>query len=920
MQINKKNLKKLELINILMNYHSLSVSQIIKELETNEKTGLSQYEAENRIKKYGLNELDKGKKISILKIFLSQFTNIMVIILIIGAAISLFIGENIDAIVIFIILILNAILGFIQEYKAENAMKALLNLTNPHARVIRDSKELDILSKELVPGDIIILNTGDKVPANVRLINSFEFEVNQAHLTGESQSVSKHTNELPQNMNMLDWNNIAFMGSIVTNGKAIGVVIQTGMETEIGKIAKNLSHMKIEKTPLQYEIDKLAKILAIVILSAVSVLFILGLLLQKDFFEMLMTCVSLAVAAVPEGLPAIITVTLALGMQRMAKKNALIRKLPAVQTLGNVTVICSDKTGTLTKNEMTSKKIFDGLKEYNITGIGYDEKGEILLNNKKISTKNLSKLFEISCLCNNAYVNFEKNSIIGDPTEASLIVMAKKAGFDYIKLKEEYEEVAEISFDSKRKKMSVIVKNSGKYYMMTKGAPDIILDNCSHILLNGKIIKMTPARKKEIIKKNEEFANQALRVLGFGFKQISEKKKYDFSDENDLIFTGIVGIIDPAREEVKDAIKKSKEAGIKVKILTGDHIITAKAIAKEIGLIDDDSLCISSDELEGLSKEEFSKIVKKAIVFARISPENKLKVVNELKAQGEIVAVTGDGVNDAPALKSSHIGIAMGITGTDVTKESSQMILLDDNFSTIVNAIEEGRAIFDNIKKFLKFLLASNADTIIVVTTMILLGLPLPFIPIHILWMNLVTDGLPAIALSIEKPDSGVMKRNPRNPNYSLINELGLFIIAGGIMGAVCSISLFIIGLNIEGYFVSFDDFALLKARTMAISTAIFFELFFVFNCRDDEKSFFKKSFKENFLSNKYLTLAVAGSIILQLCFIYLPIFNSLFKTAPLNIYELGIVLLFSTMGLFIIPKFFHKDISKIFGNKKHLK
>jgi Ca2+-transporting ATPase len=449
--------------------------------------------------------------------------------------------------------------------------------------------------------------------------------------------------------------------------------------------------------------------------------------------------------------------------------------------------------------------------------------------------------------------------------------------------------------------------------MMTKGAPDVMLNNCSQILINGRVIKLTPARKKEILSKNDEFASQALRVLGFGFKQISEKKKYDFSDENDLIFTGLVGMIDPAREEVKDAIKKAKEAGIKVKVLTGDHIITAKAIAKEIMLIDDDSLCISSDELEGLNEEEFSKIVKKAIVFARISPENKLKIVNELKAQGEIIAVTGDGVNDAPALKASHIGIAMGITGTDVTKESSQMILLDDNFSTIVNAIEEGRAIFENIKKFLKFLLSSNADTIIEVTTMVLLGFPLPFIPVHILWMNLVTDGLPAIALSVEKPDESVMKKKPRDPKYSLMRELGLFILVAGIIDAISSIILFIYGLNFEGYFIDGNPFALTKARTMAISTAIIYELFFVFNCRDDDKGFFQRSFKENFLSNKYLTLAVIFSFILQLCFIYVPFFNNVFQTAPLTLFELFLVIIFSSIGLFIMPKWFHKDITEVF-------
>jgi P-type Ca2+ transporter type 2C len=899
-----------------MSYHDLNTSEVVKKLKTDEKIGLSNEEVNKRIEKYGYNELDQENKISIFKIFLSQFTNVMVYILIIGGIISLLINETTDAIVIFIILLLNATLGFIQEYKAENAMKALLNLTNPHARVIRNSKEVDILSKDLVPGDIVILNIGDKVPANIRLTKSYDLQVNQAHLTGESNSVLKFTKTIKINTNMLDWSNIVFMGSIITQGKGLGIVVQTGMNTEIGKIAKNITNIKSEKTPLQKEIDKLAKTLAKIVVIAVIILFFIGLILQRDFFEMLMTSVSLAVAAVPEGLPAIITVTLALGMQRMAKKNALIRKLPAVQTLGNVTVICSDKTGTLTKNEMTVKKIFDGLKEYEITGSGYEQKGEFILNKKKINPVNLKKLFEISCLCNNSYVNFEENKIIGDPTEASLLVMSKKAGINYLKIKEDFDEIAEVSFDSRRKRMSVIVKKDNKIFVMTKGAPDVMLKHCSHILINGRVIKLTNQRKKNILDKNDEFASKALRVLGFGFREIKEQNKYSIDVEEDLIFTGLAGMIDPAREEVKDAIKKARRAGIKIKVLTGDHIITAKAIANEIGLMDEHSIAISSDELDNLNDEDFSKIVAKATVFARISPENKLRIVNELKKKGEIVAVTGDGVNDAPALKAAHIGIAMGITGSDVTKEASQMILLDDNFSTIVNAIEEGRGIFDNIKKFLKFLLSANADTIIEITAMVLLGFPLPYLPVHILWMNLITDGLPALALSVEKPDKNVMKRKPRDPKKSLLNELGLFILIAGIIDALSSIVLFIFALNFEGYFVDFNLFALSKARTMSISSAIIYELFFVFNCRDDDKGIFSRTFKENFLDNKYLTVAVLASLILQLGFIYLPFLNNIFKTTPLNFIELGLVFLFATLGLLIRPKWFHKDFSTLFKKK----
>ncbi len=895
-------------------FHSLTVSQTLSKLNTSKK-GLTELEVKKRLKKFGPNELKNENKITPLKIFLYQFKNIMVLMLIVASLISFLINEFSDAIVIIIILIINSLLGFFQEYKAEKSMEALKSLVAPKAVVIRDNKEKVVWSRDLVPGDLVVLNVGDVVPANIRLINAVNLKVNQAHLTGESVPVLKKTASLPADTPLTDRFNICFTGSVVSYGKAIGVVTETGMNTEIGLIAQKVSSEGREITPLQKEINVLGKWLAIFAVFAVTIVFIVGLLIGDDLIEVLLISVSLAVSAVPEGLPAVITITLAIGMQRMAAKNAVVRKLSAVQTLGNVTTICSDKTGTLTKNEMTVKKIFDGFNEVIVTGSGYEPIGDFIINGHKVNplTKpQLNKLLVSGVLCNNSFFGKvdDDYAVIGDPTEGCLLTLAAKAGLWSDELKKSQKELLELSFTSNRKRMSVVYDVNGERIVYSKGAPEVMINLCDRIQKNGRVIKLSKKLRQVIINKNREMASSGLRVLTIAYKPFNSKKINESSVEKNLIFLGLVGMIDPARKEVKDAIALTKKAGIRVMIITGDNVLTAINVARDIGLFTDGSIAFSGNDIDGMSDEEFKEAVSTATIFARVSPEHKFKIVQELKSQGEIVAVTGDGVNDAPALKTAHIGIAMGIKGTDVSKEAAEMILSDDNFSTIVTAIKEGRGIFDNIKKFIKFLLSSNADTISEVLVTMIIGLPLPFLPIHILWMNLVTDGLPALALSVDSKNKGLMNRKPRNPNKSLIRELAIFILIAGFIDAISSIILFYVSLSYEGYFTSFSDIALSKARTMAISSAIFYELFFVFNCRDNDKSVWERSFKENFLSNKFLSAAVIVSFALQLSLIYFPPLQTVFKTTALSLPELGLVLFFASWGLFILPKWFHKDLT----------
>ncbi|VVB75864.1 Potassium-transporting ATPase ATP-binding subunit [Candidatus Tiddalikarchaeum anstoanum] len=900
---------------MVVSFHALSVDEVLLELNTS-KTGLSNLEVIKRLKKFGANEIKQAKKISVFEIFLSQFKNVMIYMLFFAIIISFMLGEITDTIVIGAIIILNAVLGFIQEYKAERSVEALLKLAAPKSIVIRDSNREEIWSKNLVPGDIVLLDTGDRVPANVRLIESYDLKVDQSHLTGESVSVLKHSRKEKDDLSLVDRNNMIFMGSLVTYGKGKGVVTATGMNTEVGEIAENVQTLTKDIPPLQNEIEKMSRWLAIVIGVIIALVFVFGVIFKQNIFVMFMTSISLAVSAVPEGLPAVITVTLALGMQRMARKNAIVRKLSAVQTLGNVTVICSDKTGTMTKNEMTVTHIFDGVNEYRVTGTGYNPKGEFFTGKDHVFASKISLLLKTGALCNNATLKDGKEgfSIFGDPTEGSLIVLAAKAGISEKSLSKEYEKKGEVPFSSERKMMSVIYedKSSKKQFVFSKGAPDILLNLCSKINNNDKIIALTDSMKKKVLEENIKFASSALRVLALAYKPLSQKAEVcNESLENDLIFLGLVGMIDPPRNEVKEAIKLCKTAGIRVMMLTGDHLITAKAIGEQIGLVSDTDIAVSATDIDSMDEHEFRDAVSNASIFARVSSENKLNIVKELKRQGEIVAVTGDGVNDASALKSAHIGVAMGIKGTDVTKEASDIILTDDNFSTIVNAVKEGRGIFENIKKFIKFLLAANFGSIVVVLFMILFGIPIPYLPLHILWLNLITDGLPAIALSVEPTDKNVMRNKPRDPNKTLIGEISPFIIVSGIVYSFVSIVMYILVLYLENYFVTGSALSLLRARTAAISQSVIYELFLVFNCRDDKVNFFFRGFYNNFVSNLWLTGAVVVSVLLQLGFVFLPFFQQFFNTAALTMQELGVIFVFSTLGLFLAPGWLHKDPSK---------
>ncbi len=886
----------------------MDIKEVFNILKTS-TSGLSEEEAKKRLLIYGPNELIKKRRFVWLKILFNQVKNVMVFMLLAGAIISFLIHEVIDAYTIIVILSLNILLGFIQEYKAEKALEALKSLASPQCVVIRDGIEMVIKSRDLVPGDIVVLNVGDVVPANIRLFQAINFKVDQSHLTGESIPVVKTIEPLPKDTPLVDRNNMAFVGSIVAFGKAMGVVTETGMNTEVGKIAKKISQTKKEATPLDKEINKIAKFLALSATIGVIIVFLIGIYYQHDFFKMLLTSVSLAVSSVPEGLPAVITITLAISVQKMASKNAIVKKLSAVETLGSVTVICSDKTGTITKNEMTVQKIYDGFNEYEVSGVGYGPKGKIFKGVEEANINDIKELLLAGVLCNNAIYGKKDNKyfIIGDPTEGSLLVLGAKAGIWKEDLK--YKQINEISFTSERKMMSVVVEFNGKNYVYSKGAPEVIIELCKYIKKGKKKIPLTKEIKEKIKEKCNEYATNGLRLLALAYKELKNEEI-----ETNLTFLGIVGMIDPPRPEVKNAVKIAKEAGIRILIITGDNELTATAIAKQIGLITKGSLVFTGKDIDEMPYENFQKAVASAVIFARVSPDQKYKIIKELKNQGEIIAVTGDGVNDAPALKTAHIGIAMGIKGTEVSKEAADIILADDNFSTIIHAIESGRGIYNNIKKFLKFLLSSNADTIIEVVTAIILGFPIPYLPVHILWMNLITDGTPAIALGVDSNSKNLMKRPPRDPKKTLMSEIAMFFLIAGLIDALTSIALFYITLSFEGYFITKSAYALAKARTMSISSAIIYELFFVFNCRDDDKSIWERSFKENFLSNKFLTISVIISFILQFMFIYFPPFQTIFRTASLNIVELGIVFLFALPGLFIFPKYFHKEI-KFFRN-----
>ncbi len=871
-----------------MQWHTTDVKEVMKNLETSE-SGLSHEEADLRLKEYGLNKISTKQRRTNLMIFFEQFKSFLVLLLIAAVAISIFLGMYLDATAIGMIVILNALLGFYQEYKAEKAIEELNKLIISKITVIRDGEHHEISTEKIVPGDIVFLEDGNRIPADIRLIEVSNLKTNESMLTGESLPIIKEIN-LIEDVPVSDRKNMAFMGTLVSYGRGKGIIVSTGMTTEMGKIA-GLVQQKEEETPLQKKLQEFGKNLGIFALFLAFIVFIIGILRAEKLFVMFLTAMSLAISAVPEGLPAVVTLTLAVGTQKMLKRNCAIKRLSAVEALGSITVICADKTGTMTTNEMTIRKIWIPNKMIDVTGVGFEPRGEFLVNNKRINPLggDLKLLLEMAYLCNDSVLKKENSwKIIGDPTEGALKVLTKKAG-----IKLDCPREKEIPFSSERKIMTTIHKINKKYMAYSKGAPEQILNICNKI--NNKTIGKD--EKEKIIKIVHGLASEGLRVLAFSYKELKEDYKID-SVEKGMTFVGFVAMIDPPRKETKEAISLCKQAGIKVIMITGDHKLTAKAVASEIGL---HGKAITGEELDKIDDEELEKIVEDVVVFARVSPQHKLRIVEALKKKGHIIAVTGDGVNDAPALKRAEVGVAMGLKGTDVAKEAADMILLDDNFSTIVFAVKEGRRIYDNIKKFIRFLLSSNLNEMLLVIATMLLNLPLPFLPIQILWINLITDGFPALSLGTEPAEKDIMKRKPRHPKESVLHSSLPFILFTGFLAFLSGLCIFLWELYIGSSAGLPTSYVEQKARTMAFTTIMLFELFFVLNCKSEKKSVFSI----NPFSNKKLIISILVSVILQFFVIYVPFLQPIFGTVSLGALDLVKILIFSSLGLFVFPEIF---------------
>jgi Ca2+-transporting ATPase len=862
-------------------WYTFSEINIYSELKTS-KDGITSAEAAERIKTYGLNELTKKKENTALKILIGQFKSFLVGLLVIAMVVSYLIGEHIDAYVIGIIVILNALLGFIQEYRADKAVESLKKLSAPKAHVMREGRVQEIDATQVVPGDILVLAEGDRIPADARLIEAMSLEVNESALTGESTSAEKQTEILTDaSLTIGDRKNMVFMNTVITRGRGTAVVIGTGMTTEIGLIAKSISEQKTPETPLQKKLGIVAKNLGIAALAISAAVFGLGIFRGEEIIEMFTAAVSLAVAAVPEGLPAVVTITLALGLKRMASAKALIRKLPVVETLGSATVICSDKTGTLTKNEMTVQQIYTSENLISISGLGYDPEGEFTLDSKKITlsdSKSLDLTLRAGTMCTtaNLYQDNEKGWYInGDPTEGALIVSAQKSGMIKDTIVKQHKHISELPFDSKRKMMSVIYELREKRIAYIKGAPEIFLGKASHFYTDKGVKKLTAGDKEEIHKVLEAMSSKALRVLAVGYKYLPEKDKYTEEEvENDIVFVGLQAMIDPERTEAKAAIEICTRAGIRTIMITGDHGSTASAIAKNLGILKEGGKVIIGKELDLMSDKDLENAVKSTRVFARVSPEHKLKIVYALKKNGNIVAMTGDGVNDAPALKAADIGVAMGINGTDVAKDSADMVLADDNFASIVAAVEEGRGIFDNIRHFIRYLLSSNIGEVMAIFVAMLIGLPLPLIAVQILLMNLLTDGLPALALGVDPPVPKIMERPPRDPKEGAITkETWMFSIVVGLTMMIGTVGIFWVNL----------DAGLNYARTLAFTTIVMFQMFNIFNARA-VKSIFKDT--HAIFNNKALLLAIFGSVALQVLIVHTPLLQGYFETVSLSLMD----------------------------------
>ena len=889
-----------------MKDYQKTVEQIIQEQSVDIDQGLSKDEVLQRQELYGPNELREKRKTTLFEMFLAQFNDFLVIILLIAAAVSIvlgIIGEEglVDGIVILAIVILNAVLGVIQEQRANNALAALKKMSSPSAKVIRDGKAMEIPSPQLTIGDIVLLETGDYVAADIRLLDSTNLRSDESALTGESTPVEKDAlAELKAETVLAERRNSVYMSTLVTYGKGKGIVTNIGMDTEIGKIATMLDMVQEGKTPLQKTIDQFAKMLGIICIAVSVVVFGLGLLQGQPVFDIFLTAIALAVAAIHEGLTAVITVVLALGMQRMVKRHAIIKNLSTVETLGQATVICSDKTGTLTQNEMTVRKVFDLDNEYDVSGNGYSLKGEILFKNKKVqNTDNLDKILKTCLLCNDAKLQSD-DKVLGDPTEGALLVLAAKGGYSLDFPEKTYPQINEYSFDSTRKMMTSINKIDGKYMVFTKGACDQLVKQCDRISINGEVRSITKKDIDLILKKNEEYSEDAFRVLGYAYRETDTPKSNEL--EKDLIFLGLTAMIDPPRVEAKEAIAKCHKAGIRVMMITGDHLTTAKAIAKELGILKPGHIALSGEETKNMTDEEFEDAILHCDVFARSTPADKIRIVEVLQKNGEVVAMTGDGVNDSPALKQAEIGVAMGITGTEVSKEASNMILTDDNFASIVSAVEEGRIIYSNIRKFTIYLVSCNIGEILVILVAMIFnqffGGVMPLLAIHLLWINLMTDAFPAFALGMEKGENNIMDIPPRNTKEQILNKptlIKVFIQGTGVM--LASLISFKIGLGM-------DD--LVHARTMIFVTIIFGELFRTYAARSETKFIFES----NPFANKAVNLSVFGALALLAILVYVPPISEVFRIHSLTLAEVLIA-----MSLGFIPMIFG-ELTKLFKNK----
>lgn len=877
-----------------MTWHTMSVESTARSLNTS-LNGISNQEAQSRLATHGYNELKEKKKKTTFMMLLHQFTDFMILVLIAAALLSGFLGELSDTIAIIVIVVLNAIIGFVQEYRAEKAMEALKKMAAPLATVVREGTPINIPAREIVPGDIVILEAGKIVPADMRLIEAVQLKIEEAALTGESVPAEKQIQPLPEeNLPLGDRKNMAYKGTTVTYGRGSGIVVATGMQTELGKIATMLQEEEEVKTPLQKRLTAFGKKLSIAVLVICAVIFGIGLLRGEEPLRMLLTAISLAVAAIPEALPAVITISLALGARKMVNQNALIRKLPAVETLGSVTYICSDKTGTLTQNKMAVETVYVNNTLLPAT--------YTLQNDSSTGTQ----LFLYALALSNDATRDTSGNLLGDPTETALYLYAANQSFDKNALTDTLPRVAEIPFDSERKCMTTIHSttnsdiNQSPYIAFTKGAIDILINSTDTILIDATIV---PLHKDAILDIAEQLSEQGLRVLGIAAKFLDTLPSTvtPHTIESNLTLLGLVGMIDPPRQEAQTAVAECKSAGITPVMITGDHPLTAKAIASRLGIIDEKrSKIITGTQLQEMPFDEFENNVETISVYARVAPEQKLKIIKALQDRGQFVAMTGDGVNDAPALKRADIGIAMGITGTDVSKEAAHMILLDDNFATIVKAVREGRRIFDNIRKFIKYTMTSNSGEIWTIFLAPFFGLPIPLLPIHILWINLVTDGLPGLALASEPEEKGIMQRPPRHPQESIFaHGLGLHIIWVGLLMGVVSIVTQALSIKLWSA----------HWQTMVFTVLCLSQMGHVLAIRSEKESLFTRGL----LSNKPLLGAFVLTFLLQMATIYVPSLNTIFKTQPLTMEELTI-----TLGLSSVV-FIAVEIEKLFKRKKEV-